>query len=120
MERTLKSILNPKIRYIEAVKNHFCKKHFYDSKSGYTMISFGFVTIGSAVITTDTDCFEVKAGELFAISPGCKYQSQWSGDPNIEFYSLHMQKEPDSEFSTFPIQKVEPLCNTDTEKEYSK
>lgn len=104
----------PKTRGIRVDKYEMQKSHFYDSMKGYTMISFCCIECGTVELTTGDSVFSLKAGDVFAVSPGCRYQSRWTGAPHISFYSIHLIPEPDAQYHIFPLQKIESLSVPET------
>lgn len=104
----------PKTRNIQAAIYEAAHSHFHDGMSGFATISFGYIVCGKVEITAEDRLFFLKPGDLFAISPGCRYQSRWMGDPDIVYYGLHLLPEPDAPFYTFPIQKIEHLSTPET------
>jgi len=110
--------LYPKISNITAVIYEHGHTHFHNSMEGYNMMSFGYIISGSVLIETDSTSFPLASGDLFAVSPRCRYKSHWIGDPDVRFYALHLLPEPDAEFFTFPVQKIAALSIPETGRRF--
>ncbi len=106
--------INPKFDKISGAIYEYASSHHYSSMNGYTMISFSYIVRGTVRLTTAGTGFTLGAGDLFAISPQCRYHSEWRGEPDVLFYSLHLLPEPDVEIFTFPLQKIAALSVPET------
>lgn len=63
--------------------------HFCDARTGKQQTSIGYIAQGSVTMKTAGMEINAAAGDLIYIPDGVKYTSSWSGDPNVEFYSVH-------------------------------
>lgn len=73
-------------------KNHVSNSHYFDASNGKINSCFAFVKKGTVTLNS-ADCqIEIPEGSLFYIPDGVRYNSVWSGKPNIEYYCLHMMK----------------------------
>lgn len=75
---------------------------------GIGMHFIGYMLEGEGVLTSKELSIHVKAGDMFYIPKGCRYQSIWSSENNIRFYSLGFAYMPSS--CSFRLQKI---CKTD-------
>lgn len=95
----------------------FAGAHFYDLDSGKVNSSFIFVVQGGAKLFSLRKTLSVQAGELFYIPDGLPYSLQWTGAPDIEYYSLHaLSKRYDSAMQTNEnaLQKIPALSTEGT------
>lgn len=61
----------------------------HDCSSGYPFVGLGLLTEGSAVFTAQNGIqIKVSAGEAIYIPKGQLYCSDWTGEPDIKFYSV--------------------------------
>lgn len=72
--------------------------HFCDARTGKQKTSIGYISCGSAVIRTAGREITAKEGDLIYLPDGLKYTSTWTGNPNVEFYSVH--------FDFFPVRET--------------
>ena len=81
------------INYIASFKvDHYTYKNtrHHDCASGYPFIGIGLLESGNAVFTSHNGArIEVNAGEAIYIPKGQIYFSDWSGAPDISFYSIN-------------------------------
>ena len=110
----MESSLYPKINNVSAAIYEYESSHIHTSKDGFSTISFGYILRGTVCIETDDAEFSLACGDLFAISPRCRYRSVWIGGPDVKFYSLHLLPDPDAEIFTFPPQKIGELSVPET------
>ncbi|MBQ8208495.1 MAG: helix-turn-helix transcriptional regulator [Clostridia bacterium] len=64
-------------------------KHFCDARTGKQKTSITYIAEGNVTIKTAGREIPAKAGDLIYLPDGMKYTSAWTGDPNVEFYSVH-------------------------------
>lgn len=64
--------------------NHFC-----DARTGKQQTSIGYIVSGSVTLKTAGREISASAGDLIYLPDGVKYTSTWTGDPNVEFFSVH-------------------------------
>lgn len=77
--------------------NKYQKSHYFDAGSGKVNSSFGFIVKGSVRINSMGRSLNIPSGSLFYIPEGIRYTSIWTGEPDIDFYSLHIvSKRPDA------------------------
>lgn len=72
---------------------------------GIGMHFIGYMLEGEGVLSSKEYSIHVKAGDMFYIPKGCRYQSIWSSENNIRFYSLGFAYLPSS--LSFELQKIE-------------
>ena len=96
----------------------FQKSHYFDAGSGKVNSSFGFITKGSVRINSMGRSLSIVNGSLFYIPEGIRYNSVWTGEPDIEFYSLHIvSKRPDtSTAQTYALARIDELSVPETEE----
>ncbi len=72
-------------------KVNFKNSYAYEqAKKGKPMSSFGYLTAGSGSLFTYAGKTEVRRGQLMFIPEGTRYHSLWQGDPEVEYYCLHV------------------------------
>lgn len=112
-------IYTKKLCMSELVVQHskFQNSHYFDAGSGKVNSSFGFIIKGSVRINTMGRSLTIPTGSLFYIPEGIRYNSVWRGEPDIEFYSLHIvSKLPDtSTAQTYSLARLDALSNPETE-----
>ena len=71
---------------------------------------FGYVLCGSGTFYTDDYSITVNSGEIIYIPKGCIYHSEWTGNPDVKFYSMQFDFEiTDSKSHVcYPLQKIVP------------
>lgn len=92
---------------------------FYDSTDNRQNSSFCYVVRGSVKVDSPDAGFTVTSGGLFFIPVGIRYNSVWEGDPEIEYFSLHiMPKKFDSSDSLrrYELQVIPEFSNEDSAK----
>ncbi len=76
---------------LEAQHNIFRhSQHMHTAAPKEKCSSFGFVIRGSVSLITSGNRLDVPEGHLFYLPEGVTYRSLWTGNPHIEFYSLHI------------------------------
>ena len=71
-------------------KSHLSISHCFDANNGKIHSSFGFVKKGTVTLYFMGNQLRIPAGSLFYLPEGIRYNSIWSGEPDIEYYSIHM------------------------------
>lgn len=71
-------------------KSHLSISHCFDANNGKIHSSFGFVKKGTVTLYYMGNQLRIPAGSLFYLPEGIRYNSIWSGEPDIEYYSIHM------------------------------
>ena len=98
-------------------KNHVSNSHCFDASNGKINSCFAFVKKGTVTLNS-ADCqIEIPEGSLFYIPDGVRYNSVWSGKPNIEYYCLHMITNKYDLLSqeNYAIQHIPQFSNPNTE-----
>ena len=67
---------------------HFKNYKYTDKRSGTDIHYFAYMVRGCAKICTQESSVSISEGDIFFIPKGCKYQSYWYGNTDIEFISL--------------------------------
>ena len=70
------------------LRYRFNERRHTDNRAGICNHYFGYMRKGNGRLVSDTHTIEVKEGDLFYIPAGCRYQSYWSGEPEVCFDSL--------------------------------
>ena len=98
-------------------KSQLSNSHCFDASSGKINSSFGFVKKGSVVLNSMGNQIHIPTGSLFYIPDGIRYTSAWSGEPDIEYYSIHMVSNKYDLLSreNYSIQYVPEFSNQKTE-----
>ena len=98
------------INYISSFNvTKYSYKHtrHHDCSSGYPFVGIGVLTRGSAVFTAQNGTkISLSEGEAIYIPKGQLYYSDWSGSPDIIFYSIsfdYIEQHAASHF--YPLQK---------------
>lgn len=68
---------------------------------------------GNAVITTETETFCLKPGDILHIPRGSSYATEFTGEPEIRFGSYAYLNCPGECMHNFKMQKVNRTCETD-------
>lgn len=104
------------MRELQVTHAHYSTYHFFDAGKGKENSSFGFVTKGSLVLNSINDRIEIPTGSLFYIPEGQRYHSIWTGDPDIEFYGVHIvwNQLNAGTFSKLAMQYIPQFSNRET------
>ena len=88
--------------------NHvrFREKHYNDARKGNNCHYIGFLRKGSARIVSEHTTLSISEGELFYIPMGLRYQSFWSGSPEIFFESFGFSYFPTPAGTHYVLQKI--------------
>ncbi len=88
--------------------NHvrFREKHYNDARKGNNCHYIGFLRKGSVRIVSEHCTLSAEEGELFYIPMGLRYQSFWSGFPEIFFESFGFSFFPSSAGTRYVLQKI--------------
>lgn len=99
-------------------KSQLSISHCFDASSGKINSSFGFVKKGSVVLNSMGNQIHIPTGSLFYLPDGVRYNSVWSGEPDIEYYSFHMISNKYDLLSqeNYAIQYVPMFSNAKTEE----
>ncbi len=91
--------------------------HCFDANNGKINSSFAFVKKGTVILKSMGEEILVPTGSLFYLPDGARYNSIWSGQPDIEYYSMHMiaNKYDFLAREKYSIQYLPEFSNTDTE-----
>ncbi len=109
--------------FLKADKYRYFNKHVCDF-SGIPRPHFcmGLILEGSGIFTQNTETsITVKEGEIIFVPITSRYISQWHGNPNITYISLHFAFAPTggiSEKDNFKLQKIIPKDYTKTRNDY--
>lgn len=86
---------------------NFKNNRHHDCSSGYPFVGIGILTCGSAVFTAQNGMkIELSEGEAIYIPKGQLYYSDWTGSPDICFYSIsfdYLGQSGDAHY--YPLQK---------------
>ncbi len=92
--------------------------HCFDANNGKSNASFAFVKKGAVILNSRGKHIHVPAGSLFYLPDGARYNSVWSGNPDIEYYGIHIVPNK-YEFplkEDYSIQLIPEFSNPETEK----
>ena len=78
------------IKEIIIEKCYLSTKHCFDASSGKVNSAFGFITKGTVTLNSMNTQISLPAGSLFYVPDNVRYNSVWFGNPDIEYYCLHM------------------------------
>ena len=91
--------------------NSFCFRtyrfetyHYTDNRNGICAHFLAYMMEGRCKIVTEKDTVTIKKGDIFYIPNGCKYQSFWFGEPEIQFISLRFLFLPNFQNTAYPLQ----------------
>ncbi len=98
-------------------KSCLSDSHRFDATSGKINSSFGFVKKGTVTLNSADSQIDIPEGSLFYIPDGIRYNSVWSGKPDIEYYCLHMISNKYDLLSqeSYAIQHIPQFSNPETE-----
>lgn len=68
--------------------------------------SIAYIKRGRISISAQKYKFEAHAGDILSFPKGILYHAEWSGDPVLEFYSIHYIKQPMSQSRQTKLQKI--------------
>lgn len=106
------------IKELVVEKSHLSNSHCFDASNGKINSSFGFVKKGSVILNSMGKQIYIPTGSLFYIPDGVRYNSIWSGEPDIEYYSIHMVSSKYDLLSreNYSIQHIPAFSNHQTEE----
>lgn len=78
------------IKELIVEKSNRSVSHCFDASNGKVNSSFAFIKKGSVILNSMGNQIAVPTGSLFYLPDGVRYNSVWSGNPEIEYYSIHM------------------------------
>lgn len=81
------------------------RTHYTDNRAGNCPHYFGYMRRGRVRLVCEGVTVEAGEGELFYIPAGCRYQSFWTGEPEICFDSLGFDYFV-QEGVHYPLQKI--------------
>ena len=81
------------IKELIVEKCHRHLSHFFDASNGKSNASLAFVKKGTVTLNSKGNQIEIPSGSLFYLPNGAKYNSVWKGNPDIEYYGIHMVAE---------------------------
>lgn len=101
---------------LQTQRFRFCNNHYFDAGSGKVNSSFGFIIQGSVTLKSMGKRIEIPECGLFYVPEGIRYNSVWSGNPDVEFISLHIiSRRPDtSTAQRYAMAHIPELSNTET------
>ena len=83
----------------------------YDSTRGKQQTNIGFMKKGACTFSSSFVTVECRAGDVIYIPEGTRYISQSKGDPEVEYYCVHLTFRTDKDGKrfdqSFGMQKVE-------------
>ncbi|MBQ8837397.1 MAG: helix-turn-helix transcriptional regulator [Clostridia bacterium] len=98
-------------------KVHYSGGTTYDSTRGKQQTNIGFMKAGKCIFSSSFVTVECSAGDLIYIPEGTRYISQSQGDPDVEYYCVHLTFRTDKDGKrfdqSFGMQKVEGLDSAD-------
>lgn len=95
-------IYNKGYRFLRLSFQH---THYTDNRAGTCPHYFAYMRSGRVRLVSANRSIEVGEGELFYIPASCRYQSYWSGEPDIYFDSLGFEAFL-HEGQNYPLQKI--------------
>lgn len=78
------------IKELVVEKCHRHLSHFFDASKGKSNASLAFVKKGTVTLNSKGKQIIIPTGSLFYLPNGAKYNSVWKGNPDIEYYGIHM------------------------------
>lgn len=99
-------------------RSQLSNSHCFDASSGKINSSFGFIKKGSVILNSMGNHIHIPTGSLFYLPDGARYNSVWSGGPDIEYYSIHMVSNKYDLLSreNYSIQYIPEFSNHETEE----
>ena len=86
---------------------NYNKFRYNDNRMGAQTHYIAYMIRGSARLVTESEQFSITEGDVFYIPRGLKYESFWSGEPNIEFASLGFKYLPAFNSENFKLQLID-------------
>ncbi len=87
----------------------------YDTAKGKHQTNIGYLRRGSCIFESSHTTIKCTAGDMIYIPEGTVYMSQSSGDPEVEYYCIHItfrvNKDGSSFDKSFGMQKISGLPN---------
>jgi len=98
-------------------KSYRSISHCFDASNGKVNSSFAFIKKGSVILNSLGNQIQVPSGSLFYLPDGMRYNSVWSGNPEIECCSIHMVTNRYDIFSQgkYCIQSIPEFSTPETE-----
>lgn len=75
---------------LHIAKVSFSEPRYFDADGGQRNSTFIYVIKGRVTLNSVGVRIEARPGELFFIPEGVRYNAQWTGSPDIEYYSLRI------------------------------
>ncbi len=98
---------NELISFIHVEKQTFTNTHTAGQVLSFSNPCIGYVIKGTAQFLYRGKTFFAKEGSLIYISAATKYYSIWSGNPEIEFYSIQFSHFNSNSFSDYRFQIID-------------
>ena len=80
--------------------------HYNDARQGNDCHYIGFMRHGQGRIVGENTEMLIREGELFYIPMGFRYESHWSGTPEVIFDSFGFTYFPHEASDSYPLQKI--------------
>ncbi len=97
------SVFSEKFRFLLLTYREY---HYNDARRGNDCHYIGYMRHGSGRIVGENAEMTVEEGELFYIPMGFRYESHWSGVPEVIFDSFGFTYFPHSASDSYPLQKI--------------
>ena len=97
------SVFSEKFRFLLITYREY---HYNDAGRGNDCHYIGYMRQGSGRIVWDGGEMLIGEGELFYIPMGFRYESHWSGVPEVFFDSYGFTYFPHSATDSYPLQKI--------------
>ena len=81
----------------------------YDATKGKQQTNIGYMKRGSCIFSTAFTAVECHAGDLVYLPEGTRYSSVSTGEPDVEYYVVHLSFRTDKQGIRFEIQKQAPI-----------
>lgn len=94
----------------------FSRLTYFESVEGRVTSMFLFILHGAVTLTTMGQRLTADAGSLLYIPEGQRYHAVWQGEPDIEYYALHIVSRTFDLTNTdrYAIQRVDALSTPET------
>ncbi|MCQ2431379.1 MAG: AraC family transcriptional regulator [Clostridia bacterium] len=101
---------------LHAEHSYYEHTHYFDIRESGANTSFVYITKGRVVFSAVGMRLEAGEGELVFFPEGLHYHAVWQGNPEIEYYALHIisNKYDVSNNDRYPPQKLEVLSRAET------
>lgn len=107
---------------LRVMRTRLTQTHYFDAREGSAYTSFVFAQSGGVTLNTMGRRLTAEAGSLLYIPEGQRFHAVWQGDPEIEFFSLHIiHKKIDlANTDRYEVQRIDALSTPQTGERFAQ